>query len=32
MPHESIPDPEAPPDLLREWYVNEIWGPTRHGR
>ena len=26
MPHESIPDPEAPLDLLREWYVNEIWG------
>ena len=26
MPHESIPDPEAPPDPLRDWYVNEIWG------
>lgn len=26
MPHESAPDPNAPPDLLREWYVNEIWG------
>ena len=26
MPHESIPDPDAPPDLLREWYINEIWG------
>jgi DNA-3-methyladenine glycosylase I len=26
MPHESTPDPNAPPDLLREWYVNEIWG------
>ena len=26
MPHESIPDPDAPPDPLRHWYVNEIWG------
>ena len=26
MPHESIPDPEALHDPLREWYVNEIWG------
>ena len=26
MPHESTPDPNAPPDLLRDWYVNEIWG------
>ena len=26
MPHESIPDPDAPHDPLREWYINEIWG------
>ena len=26
MPHESAPDPSAPPDTLREWYVNTIWG------
>ena len=26
MPHESIHDPDAPPDPLRDWYVNEIWG------
>ena len=26
MPHETPYDPVAPPDLLREWYVNEIWG------
>ena len=26
MPHESIYDPNAQPDPLRDWYVNEIWG------
>ncbi len=26
MPHETPFDPSAPPDLLRDWYVNEIWG------
>lgn len=26
MPHESAPDPAAPPDELREWYVQRIWG------
>ena len=26
MPHESAPDPAAPPDALRDWYVNRIWG------
>ena len=26
MPHESAHDPAAPPDPLRDWYVNTIWG------
>ncbi len=26
MPHEAIPDPHGPPDPLRDWYVNTIWG------
>ena len=26
MPHETPHDPSAPPDPLREWYVNTIWG------
>ena len=26
MPHESPPDPQAAPDPMREWYINEIWG------
>ena len=26
MPHESPHDPNAPPDPMREWYVNTIWG------
>ena len=26
MPHETAYDPAAPPDLLRDWYVTEIWG------
>ena len=25
MPHESVHDPDAPPDPLRDWYINEIW-------
>ncbi len=26
MPHEAPHDPSAPPDPLRDWYVNTIWG------
>mgnify|MGYP000241030175 CR=1 FL=1 len=26
MPHEEFHDPLAPPDPLRDWYVNTIWG------
>lgn len=26
MPHETPHDPSAPPDPLRDWYVNTIWG------
>ena len=26
MPHEEPHDPLAPPDPLRDWYVNTIWG------
>ena len=26
MPHEEPHDPLAPVDLLRDWYVNTIWG------
>ena len=26
MPHEEPHDPMAPQDLLRDWYVNTIWG------
>ena len=26
MPHETPHDPFAPPDPLRDWYVNTIWG------
>ena len=26
MPHEELPDPLAPVDPLRDWYVNTIWG------
>ena len=26
MPHETPHDPLAPPDPLRDWYVNTVWG------
>ena len=26
MPHESVHDPSAPFDPLRDWYANTIWG------
>ncbi len=26
MPHESVHDPSAPSDPLRDWYSNTIWG------
>ena len=26
MPHESVHDPSAPFDPLRDWYTNTIWG------
>ena len=26
MPHEEFHDPLVPPDPLRDWYVNTIWG------
>jgi len=26
MPHETRHDPSAPPDPMRDWYVNTIWG------
>ena len=26
MPHEEFHDPLAPPDPMRDWYVNTIWG------
>ena len=31
MPHESAHDPNAPPDPMREWYVNTIWGRRATG-
>ncbi len=31
MPHETPHDPSAPPDPLRDWYVNTIWGKRVEG-